>query len=118
MKTLAGRPLKIGVEKGELVIRIGIDTLAWCFEIGEGNQSFDDEANDFRREFKVTDVKKFAEGVANALCDEEEDGSTPITRILDSAFIRAVEDGMGADEDGRIVTNEMMKYKGKSKEIQ
>lgn len=107
-------PLKVGVEGDELVIRIGIGTLAYCFETGEENQPFDEKANDFRRSFKVTDPHKFAKGVGVALQDEEEDGSTPLTKIMDEAFIRAVEDDMGVDEDGRLVTNEMLQYERRS----
>ena len=109
---LAGQPLTIGVEGDELVIRIGVDTLQFAFETGEYNQPFDDEANDFRRSWKVTDKHKFARGVGNALCNEEEDGSTPLTKVLDEAYIHAVEDDMGVDEDGRIVTSEMLEYHG------
>jgi hypothetical protein len=111
-KMLTGQPLTIGVEGDELVIRIGVGTLAFAFETGEENQPFDEKANDFRREWRVIDKYKFAKGVGIALCDEEEDGSTPITQILDVAYIRAVEDDMGVDEDGRIVTSEMLKYSG------
>ena len=107
-KTLAGRPLKIGVEGDELVIRIGVDTLAFCFEISDDNQPFDATENDFRRSFKVIDKHEFAKGVANGLCNEEEDGSSPVTRALDAACIDSVENDMGVDEDGRIVTNEML----------
>lgn len=107
-ETPAGLPLTIGVEGDQLVIRIGVDTLAFCFEIGEENQPFDEKANDFRRAYKVIDRHKFAKGVADGLQDEEEDGSTPLTNILDAAFIKAVESAMGVDEDGRLVTNEML----------
>jgi hypothetical protein len=107
-KTPAGLPLTVGVEGDQLVIRIGVDTLAWCFEISEGNQPFDEKANDFRRAWKVTDKYRFAKGVASGLCNEEEDGSTPLTDILDKACIDAIESDMGVDEDGRIVTNEML----------
>ena len=48
------------------------------------------------------------QGVGIALTDEREDGSTPLTDILNSAFIHAVEDDMGIDEDGRIVTDVML----------
>ena len=111
-KTFAGQPLFVGVEDGQLVIRIGVDTLAYAFEVGEENNPYDDEAMDFVRSWKVTDKLKFAKGVANHLCDEEEDGSTPLTDILDKAYIGAVEDAMGVDEDGRIVTLEMCEYHG------
>ena len=106
-KTPAGLPLTVGVEGDQLVIRIGVDTLAFCFEIGDDNNPFDKKVNDFRREYKVTNKHKFARGVADGLRDEEEDGSTPLTRILDSAFIHAVASDIGVDEDGRLV-NEIL----------
>jgi hypothetical protein len=112
MKTLAGRPLSVEVEGDELVIRIGVDTLVFAFETSEDNNPFDEDTDDFRREFKVTDKHEFAKGVANSLRDEEEDGSTPITKILDEAYIGAVESDMGVDEDGRIVTADMHEYHG------
>jgi hypothetical protein len=111
-KTLAGQSLTVGVEGDELVIRIGVDTLTFAFETGEENQPFDEKANDFRRSWKVVDKHRFAKGVANAVCDEEEDGSTPLTKILDEAYIKAVEGDYGVDEDGRIVTSEMLEYHG------
>jgi len=107
-KTPSGLPLTIGVEGDQLVIRIGVDTLAFCFEIGDDNQPFDETANDFRRAWKVTNKYRFAKGVASGLQQEEEDGSTPLTKILDEACIYAIEDDAGVDEDGRIVTNEML----------
>lgn len=106
--TPAGLPLTIGVESDQLVIRIGVDTLAFCFEMSEDNQPFDDEAQDFRRAWRVDNRHKFAEGVAIGLQLQEEDGSTPLTHILDAACIRAIEDDMGVEEDGRIVTHEML----------
>ena len=107
-KTPAGLPLTISVEGDQLVIRIGVDTLAWCFEISEDNQPYDEKAGDFRRSFKVTDVHRFAKGVGIGLKDEREDGSTLLTDAIDAACINAVESDMGVDEDGRIVTNEML----------
>ena len=94
-------PLTFEVVGGQAIIRIGINTLAYCFETGEDNHSWDQEKHDYRRDWKVLDPTKFARGVLIGLQDEEEDGSTPVTRIFDAAFIRAVEDDMGVDEDGR-----------------
>ena len=107
-KTPAGLPLTVGLEGDQLVIRIGVDTLAFCFEISEDNQPFDDKVNDFRRTWKINNKYRFAKGVASGLRVEEEDGSTPITKILDDAFIYAVEDSAGVEKDGRIVTNNML----------
>ena len=111
-KTLAGRPLTVGVEGNELVIRIGVDTLVFAFETGDDNNPFDDEANDFRRAYKVVDKYEFAKEVGNGLCQEKEDGSTPLTDVLDAAYIYAVEGAGGVEEDRRIVTSEMLDYHG------
>src|SRR6267142_452245 len=99
-KTPAGMPLTIGVEGDQLVIRIGVDTLAFCFEVSDDNQPYDGKVGDFRRAWKVTDTHKFAEGVGRGLRIEEEDGSTPLTKVFDEACIRAIEDDMGVDQDG------------------
>lgn len=107
-KTPAGLPLTVGVEGDQLVIRIGVDTLAWAFEISEENQPFDEKLNDFRGSWKVIDRHKFAKGVGIGLQDEREDGSTPLTDVLDKACIKAIEDDMGVEEDGRIVNNKML----------
>lgn len=77
---------------GKLVISLRIETLAHaarhsdyffnCAEQGE--------------KLKITDEALFAKSVSNALNLEEEDGSTPITRMLDDAFEWVSEQG----EDG------------------
>jgi hypothetical protein len=98
-KTPAGQPLKISIEGDNLVIRIGVDTLAYCYEISDDNQRHDDQSGEFHQMYKVSDKYKFAQGVANALHDEEDNGSTPVIRILEEACVKAVEDCMGVDED-------------------
>jgi len=95
-------PLTVAVENDQLVIRIGVDTLAFCYEISEANHEWDDKANDYRVGWKVTDPHKFAQGVADGIMDEAEDGSTPLTRILDDGCIAAIESDMGVEQDGRI----------------
>lgn len=102
--------LNIAVEGEELVIRIGVKTLAFAFERCEANQPFDEKANDFRRSWKVTNPHDFAKAVAVHLKDEEEDGSTKLTDLLDECGMTAVEDAAGIDEDGRIVTNQMLDW--------
>jgi hypothetical protein len=97
-KTQAGAPLAVAVEGDQLVIRIGVDTLAFCFEISDENNPYVESVGDFRKQWVVTDKYKFAKGVGIGLCDESGDGSTPLNRILDSACIRAIEDAMGVDE--------------------
>lgn len=46
-----------------------------------------------RQTFKVTNIAEFAKEVASALNDEGEDGSTPVTRMLDAAILHAIEQG-------------------------
>ena len=108
-KTWIGHPLTIDVLGKELVILVGIDTLAFAFEESNGNQLFDERVNDYRREWKVVDKHKFAKGVANALCEEAEDGSTVVTRMLENACIVAVENDVGVEEDGSLMTAETRK---------
>lgn len=78
------------VVDGRLVISVSIGTLAnaarhsdYFFRCAEDGLSL-----------KITDDAAFAESVADALNAEEEDGSTPITRMMDKAFERVVDHGM------------------------
>jgi hypothetical protein len=109
----AGRPLTVKIEKDQLVIRVGIDTMAYAFETMEDNQPWDSAAANFRRIWKVTDKLQFARGMANVLCNESEDGSTPLTRLLDQCGTEAAENAAGVEEDGRIVTRKMLEYYGR-----
>lgn len=93
-KPVRGReaPLFVGVVKDELVIRIGLATLADGYENSEHGQPFDERRNEFLHA-KVTDPAAFAAEVHLQLVDEEEDGSTPVTKLLDKVCAKAVEDG-------------------------
>lgn len=86
-KKVRGReaPLQAGIVKGELVIRIGVEVLAFAAMEGQKN-----EMNVY---YKVTDVDEFAKEVMLAMLHEEEDGSSPLTDFLDAAGTAAVEDG-------------------------
>jgi len=42
---------------------------------------------------EVSNEREFAESVIRRLCDEEEDGSTLVTRMFDKAFDSVVEQG-------------------------
>ena len=88
-----GMPLRAVVQDGNLVVSIGIRTLAWAFEHGEGNNPYDESLGDFKREYQIADPIQFAEDVCHELNDEGEDGSTPLTRFLDSIMDKAVENG-------------------------
>jgi hypothetical protein len=95
-------PLSVEVEDGHLVIRIGIETLAWAAEHSHDFNPFDDNENDFVQLWRVCDALEFAKDVRRALTDEAEDGSSPLTRLLDKMFMEAVGDGsLGIEECAR-----------------
>lgn len=87
------RPLTVVVEDGELRISIGIDTLAYAIEMNP------DQGDEQR--FVITDNAEFADGVAAALQEEEEDGTTPVHLLFDAAAQAAIEagaSGIGLEE--------------------
>ena len=88
-----GMPLRALVQDGNLVISIGIRTLAFAFENGEGNNPYDEASGEFKREFQIANPLQFAEDVCHEINDEGEDGSTPLTQFLDSMMDRAIENG-------------------------
>lgn len=86
-------PLRALVQDGNLVISIGIRTLAFAFETSEGNNPYDPSSGDFKRELQIADPLQFAEDVCHEINGEGEDGSTPLTRFLDSMMDEAVNNG-------------------------
>lgn len=96
-------PLSVEVTDGELVIRCGINVVAFSADHMEANNPFDDDLNDFKRLWAITDPLVFANEVRRALMDEEEDGTTPLIALLDRACLAAIEDGAegvkGLDDD-------------------
>lgn len=65
----------------KLVISLRISTLAHAASHSEHFYNCAESGTPL----KITDEAVFAQSVANALNREEEDGSTPITRMLDEA---------------------------------
>jgi hypothetical protein len=86
-------PLRVEVVDEQLVIRIGIGTLAWAAEHQNDWNPFDDERNDFFQKWRVSGAKGFALDVAGQLLKEEEDGSSPLSDLLDKMSMEVVEDG-------------------------
>lgn len=80
------------IADGKLVISLNIGTLAHAAR----HSDFFDRCAEAGTPLKITDEAVFARSVAYALNAEEEDGSTPITRMLDKAFEHVGEQG----EDG------------------
>jgi hypothetical protein len=88
-----GMPLRAIVEGDRLVISIGLNTLAFAFENSEENNPYDEDFCDTKRQFSIGDPLEFAKDTCRAMNDEGEDGSTPLTRFLDSMMEEAVEQG-------------------------
>jgi hypothetical protein len=92
-------PLSVKLHDGDLIIRIGIDRLAFCAERQDDWNPFDPEHNDFVQKWYVSDKSEFAKDVCRQLQAEEEDGSTPLSDLLDKVCTAAMEDGStGVDE--------------------
>lgn len=92
-------PLGCKLEGGELVIRIGINVLAMATEDREPFTIYDEKLGDWRKAWIVTDPLEFAKEVAREINREEEDGSSPLTNLLDLACASALDQGcMGVEE--------------------
>lgn len=85
--------LVVEVKDEELVIRIGIDTLAFAANESGVFTDFDDERGDWVQKYKVIDPLAFAGDVQRAMLDEREDGSTPLSDFLDKMDEAALNDG-------------------------
>lgn len=99
MKHGVDAPLLVDVKNGRLVISIGVETLAFSAENSNFFNPFIDTQNAFVRLWKITNAHDFAHDVKHALCEEAEDGSTLLTRLLDKGIKQAVDDGSTAVEE-------------------
>lgn len=95
---MKAHPLEVKIERGALVIRLGVETLAHAVTYSDWANPFDEKVNDYIRTFAITDAQAFAEDVRRAMLDEREDGSSPLTDFLDKATEAAVDDGSMACE--------------------
>lgn len=97
-KKFEDMPLSVAVKDGVLRIEIGVSTLAFAalrsqfvYNMLPARHRHSREAVEKR--FSVPDPAGFAEEVAGALLEEEEDGSSLLTDLLDKAAQNAIEDG-------------------------
>ena len=87
IKPLKDAPLFCEIEHNQLVIRIGISTLAVALK--------EDEANKYLPEDDVPRIKRiddlvFAKDVVYSMNDEDEGGHTPLMKFLDEMMQDAV----------------------------
>ena len=91
---MSENPLNITVtDDGIMTISIGVDQLAYAFEECDDNNVYDETLGEFVRQYFVVNPQTFARDVRVALLRQKEDGSTPLTVLLDKACWDAVEDG-------------------------
>ena len=83
------------IEGEEIVIRVPIGAIATAAVV-----SFDEAFGFEQHDFRITDAAVFAPAMVDALNDEEEDGTTPIDKLLDAAVIAAMEAGAEGAEGG------------------
>ena len=76
----ADEPLEVVLAGDRLVISIGVNVLA--FAVGAGTQ-----------DFTITDAALAAREILRELQREEEDGTTPVHKLLDQAAFDAWENG-------------------------
>jgi len=85
--------LTCAIENEELVIRIGIDVLSLAMKDQEPFSIYDENLRDIRKVWIITDPLEFAKDVRRAITGEEEDGSCPLTNLLDQACKKALDQG-------------------------
>ena len=88
-------PLRCHYKRHKIVIEIGHDVLAHATHI---NPDFYDYERDGGR-YRVSDAKVFAKEVVNYLNQEDEEGNTLVTRMLDKGVTLAIEYGAEGIED-------------------
>ncbi|WP_230770577.1 hypothetical protein [Sphingomonas sp. Leaf4] len=81
--------LKVELVDGRLVISIGIDALMTAVK---GSPSWEQQIEDDRG-WSIEQPDGFAADVVAELEREEEDGTTPVHRMLDEAFEQAIDQG-------------------------
>lgn len=92
-------PLDCKIEDGEVIIRIGVDTLSFAAQSREPFTQYDDTVGDWRKFWIVSDADQFALDVRQEMIREEEDGSSPLTNLLDKMFENALDQGsLGVQE--------------------
>ena len=88
---MSNTPLRCRITKGKLIIEIGLDTLKDAVECCP--IFYDDKSRKEPPYINVLDSTQLAKDIARSLTSEEEDGSSPLTNLLDDAIADAFYDG-------------------------
>lgn len=96
-------PLTCEIKDGQLIIRVGIATLAFCATNEDTGVLIDrDGDGELLPSPKVGNAAEFANDVRLVLLHEEEDGSSQLTSFLDEAMREAADEGsLGLEYPGR-----------------
>ena len=92
-------PLTVEVSHGELVIRIGIETLKFAAEHMDSCMRYVERLKDWKQMWAITDPIQFAKDVVSELRDESENGSTDVTDLIEKACLAAIENGSAGCEE-------------------
>lgn len=84
-KSETDSPLGCEIEGEQLVIRIGVSTLAWASKKRNGGVVPDN--------YRMVDKLQWAKDVANEIMHEDEVGNTMLCDMLDEAMQSAMDDG-------------------------
>lgn len=91
-------PLDVAIEGDQLVIRFGIDVLAFVSENCPRFHDYEKHGN-YDTHVKVVDKLELAKDVRLQLLHEQEDGTTPLHIVFDDAIEAAFENGSLAFSD-------------------
>ncbi len=89
----ANTPLSVSISDGVLSICVGVDRLAHAIAGGDDFHSYDQKSGEYIRGFAITDAATFAKDVTVELEREAEDGSTPLSKLLDEVGQSAIDEG-------------------------
>jgi len=90
---------RIAIEGGDLVLRIGVENLAFAAEYLDRLAESDEQRMSGGPYCKVFHPVELARDVCQQLDKGDEDGSTTFTRLLDQAIQDAFDDGSLAFEE-------------------
>ena len=92
---LQGHPAEVKIVDGYAVLAIPLDYFKNLVESDERYSDYDENSEEFKFA-KVNDTEEWACDVVSALNQEDEDGSTLITKAIEEALNLAIEDGSEA----------------------
>lgn len=108
------KPLTVEVKNKVLTISIGVSTLAFQVDEASLYPFIQEDANQSPR-WRINNNDAFAVDVQRELEREKEDGSTPVTDLLDKVILSAIEQGSMFVDDVNSGPIERLKSKRKGR---